>query len=212
MNNFIKKTKYALIEENPIFVFFLALCPTLATTTSVSNALGMGISVLLVLTLSNLFISSIRNLVPTSIRIPIYITIIASLVTVIEMFINTFLPTLYDALGIFLPLIVVNCIILGRAEAFASKNKIIPSIIDGITMGLSFTIALVVIATFREVLGTARISLFGITLYSEAHAIPIMTQGAGAFFTLGILAWGFNEYKAKYDKAQKVKKEVIENE
>lgn len=203
MKNFLEKLKQALIFENPTFVSFLALCPTLGTTNSLSNALGMGISVVFVLTLSNVSISLIRKLIPNEIRIPVYISIIATLVTVVEMLINAFVPALYSTLGIFLPLIVVNCIILGRAESFASKNTVKNSLVDGLTMGIAFALTLVVIALTREILATGKIEMFNLTFIDSAFMPSIFTQGAGAFFALGFLAWGFNEAMVAYKKRGK---------
>lgn len=200
MKKFLKMLKQAVIFENPTFVSFLALCPTLGTTNSLSNAIGMGISVIFVLTLSNMTISMIRKLIPSEVRIPVYISIIASLVTVIEMLIQTFVPSLYNTLGIFLPLIVVNCIILGRAESFASENKVVDSIFDGLTMGIAFTLSLSVIAIVREVLATGKIAMFNLSFIDSMFMPSIFTQGAGAFFALGLLAWIFNEVMAAYRK------------
>lgn len=203
MKKFLELLKQAIVFENPIFVSFLALCPTLGTTNSLSNALGMGLSVIFVLSLSNVAISLIRKLIPSEIRIPVYISIIATLVTVIEMLINTFLPSLYNTLGIFLPLIVVNCIILGRAESFASKNKVGASFLDGLTMGIAFALSLTVIALTREILATGKIGMLNLSFIDSAYMPSIFTQGAGAFFALGILAWGFNEIMLAYKKRGK---------
>lgn len=205
MKKFFKMLKQAVIFENPTFVSFLALCPTLGTTNSLSNALGMGISVIFVLSLSNVSISLIRKLVPSEVRIPVYISIIASLVTVIEMLIHTFVPTLYDTLGIFLPLIVVNCIILGRAESYASQNNVSDSFKDGLTMGIAFTLSLSVIAITREILATGKIAMFNFSIIDATFMPSIFNQGAGAFFALGLLSWIFNELMKSYNKKQKSK-------
>lgn len=205
MKKFFKMLKQAVIFENPTFVSFLALCPTLGTTNSLSNALGMGISVIFVLSLSNVSISLIRKLVPNEVRIPVYISVIATLVTIIEMIIHTFVPSLYDTLGIFLPLIVVNCIILGRAEAFASQNNVSDSFKDGLTMGIAFTLSLSVIAITREVLATGKIAMFNLSFIDSMFMPSIFNQGAGAFFALGMLAWIFNELMKSYNKKQKSK-------
>lgn len=207
---FKRMLKTAMITENPTFVSFLALCPTLGVTTRVGGAVGMGISVIIVLTASNVLVSMIRKLVPYNVRIPVYITIIATLVTVIELLLETFIPSIYSALGIFLPLIVVNCIILGRAESYASKNKVSDSFIDGLTMGIAFTASLVVIAFIREFFGTGSIQMLNVDIFPPNQAINIFQTGAGAFFTVALLAWLFNLYKMDYDKKLKQKKKTRE--
>ncbi|GAB6169931.1 electron transport complex subunit E [Clostridium carnis] len=184
MNKLIERLKNGIITENPIFVQVLAMCPTLAVTTNAKNALGMGLASTVVLIFSNMIISAIRKIVPEKIRIPAYIVVIASFVTVVDMLMQGYVPSLYNSLGIFIPLIVVNCIILGRAEAYASKNPVIPSIFDAIGMGLGFTIALLSIGTFREVLGAGQ--LLGFQILPETFKpISIMILAPGAFFTLG---------------------------
>ena len=173
-----------LYKENPVFRLALGLCPTLAVTSSVENGVGMGVAATLVLVSSNFIISLVRNLVPKKIRIPIYIVVIATFVTIIEMLMQAYSPELYKALGIFVPLIVVNCIILGRAEAFASKNGVIYSVIDGIGMGIGFTLSLVVISSIRELLGNG--SFYGIPILPESYKpVIIMIMAPGAFLTLG---------------------------
>ena len=175
-----------IFRENPTFVMMLGMCPTLAVTTSVNNAVGMGLAVIAVLTASNLVVSLLRKIIPDAIRIPSFIVIIATFVTAIEMLMHAYVPDLYRALGIFLPLIVVNCIILGRAEAFASKNRPFPSILDALGMGLGFTIGLSVLATVREVLGAG--SFMGIPLFGASfEPALIMILPPGAFLALGIL-------------------------
>lgn len=206
MNEIKRRLTLAIIDENPVFVSFLALCPTLGTTTSLSNAIGMGVSVIFVLTLSNMAVSAIRKVIPSNIRIPVYITIIATLVTVVQMFMEAFLPGLYGTLGIFLPLIVVNCIILGRAESYASKNTIKDSALDGIYTGIGFTSALMALGFFRELLATGSISMLGLELWQSSDAIAIMNQGAGAFLSLGILAWWYNENQATRAKKKKAQR------
>ena len=175
-----------LFKENPTFVLFLGMCPTLAVTTGVTNAIGMGLSTMAVLVCSNLVISLLRNFIPDKIRIASYVVIIAGFVTVVEMLLKAYLPALSQSLGIYIPLIVVNCIILGRAEAFASKNGLLPSIFDGIGMGLGFTGALTMIAAVREILGAGTFA--GIPLFGESfQPVSIMILPPGAFLTLGIL-------------------------
>lgn len=196
MNRIVERLKNGLLTENPIFVQVLAMCPTLAVTTSVENALGMGIAATVVLIFSNAMISALRKFIPDKIRIPAYIVVIASFVTMIDMLIQGYLPSLYASLGIFIPLIVVNCVILGRAEAYASKNPIIPSIFDGIGMGLGFTLGLFLIASFREILGAGK--FLGIRVLPEAFKpASIMILAPGAFFTLGSLVIILNYVKIK---------------
>ena len=210
MKNLKERFRISLIDENPTFVSFLALCPTLGTTNSLSNAIGMGVSVLIVLVLSNSIIAAIKSYIPHNIRIPVYITIIATLVTIIQMLMETFIPSLYSTLGIFLPLIVVNCIILGRAEAYASKNNVKNSAIDGLTTGFAFLISLCVIGVARELIGTGSIELLNLTLWEPEQAISIFSQGSGAFLMFGLLAWAFNEFKVKYDRKKKAQAKEIE--
>jgi len=175
-----------ILKDNPVFVMMLGMCPTLAVTTSVNNAVGMGLAVIAVLTASNIVVSLLRKIIPDAIRIPSFIVIIATFVTATEMLMHAYVPDLYRALGIFLPLIVVNCIILGRAEAFASKNRPFPSILDALGMGLGFTIGLSVLATVREVLGAG--SFMGIPLFGPSfEPALIMILPPGAFLALGIL-------------------------
>lgn len=182
----IGELKRGIFVENPLFVLVLGMCPSLALTTSVSNALGMGAAFTGVLLCSNLAISLIRKLVPNDIRIPSYIVVIASFVTLCEMIMNAFTPALFDALGIFIPLIVVNCVILGRAEAYAGKNKPLASILDGIVMGIGYTCAITLIAVIREVLGTG--AFMGVDLFGPAfEPVLVMVLPAGAFITMGFL-------------------------
>ena len=183
---FIKTFINGLLTENPTFVLFLGMCPTLAVTTGVVNAIGMGLSTTVVLICSNIVISILRNFIPDKIRIAGYIVIIAGFVTVVQMLLNAYLPSLSSSLGIYIPLIVVNCIILGRAEAFANKNGVVKSAVDGIGMGLGFTCSLTLIAAVREILGAgtfAGISLFG----SSFQPVSVMILPPGAFLTLGCL-------------------------
>lgn len=189
----IKVLKTGIIDENPTFIQLLGMCPTLAVTTSLINAIGMGLSATFVLVCSNLVISLVRKIIPSKIRIASYIVIIATFVSVIEMLLKAYVPSLSAALGLFIPLIVVNCIILARAESFASKNKPIPSAFDGLGMGLGFTLGLSVLGTVREILGAG--SILGIQLYSNPAIMFILPPGA--FLVLGILLGILNVIKAK---------------
>lgn len=178
--------KNGLIEENPTFVQLLGMCPTLAVTTSVSNAVGMGLSATFVLICSNFVISLVRKLIPNKIRIAAYVVIIATFVSVVEMLLNAYIPALSESLGMFIPLIVVNCIILARAESFAAKNSPLPSALDGLAMGLGFTCALTVIGTIREILGNG--TFLGISvLGSSYNPAVIFILPPGAFLVLGVL-------------------------
>ena len=182
MNNFTK----GLFKENPVLVLLLGMCPSLATTTSVTNAIGMGLSATAVLICSNIVISLLRKLIPSKVRIAAYIVIIATFVTIVEMLLKAFLPELAESLGVFIPLIVVNCIILARAEAFASKNNVFQSFLDGAGMGLGFTIALAIIATFREILGAGTWMNFQVMPSSYEPALLFILP-AGGFLSLGII-------------------------
>ena len=187
-----------LFIQNPTFVQFLGMCPTLAVTKSVESAIGMGIGVIFVLVLSNIFISAIRNIVPREVRIPIYIVIIASLVTMLEMLMKAFVPDLAVSLGTFLSLIVVNCLILGRAEAFASKNGPVKSAADGLGMALGFMGGIVLIAIFRELLGAGSITIWGnigIDLIPKNYQIGILVQASGAFLVFGVLVAQINKIR-----------------
>ena len=184
MNNF-KVLMNGIIKENPTFVLLLGMCPTLGTTSSAINGMSMGLATMFVLILSNLVISLIKNLIPDMVRIPSFIVVIASFVTLLQMLMQPYLPDIYATLGLFIPLIVVNCIILGRAEAFAAKNGPVASIFDGIGMGLGFTIALTVLGAVREILGTGKI--FGLTLMPEEYGMLVFVLAPGAFIVLGYL-------------------------
>lgn len=180
-----------LVKENPIFRLLLGMCPTLAVTTAAVNGLGMGIAVTAVLAVSNVIISLIRNIIPSKIRIPTYIVVIASLVTVVDMLMNAYVPALHKVLGIFIPLIVVNCIILQRAEAFASQHGPLEALADGLGMGLGFAGALTILGSIREVLGAG--TLFGRTLFGAGfQPMAIMILAPGAFLTLGLLIAALN--------------------
>ncbi|ARC85022.1 electron transport complex, RnfABCDGE type, E subunit [Clostridium argentinense CDC 2741] len=202
MKKLIERLKTGLFTENPVFVQVLAMCPTLAVTSSVENAIGMGLAATAVLIGSNAVISLLRKLIPDKIRIPAFIVVIASFVTLIQFLVQAYLPELYKSLGIFIPLIVVNCIILGRAEAYASKNSVVSSIFDAIGMGLGFTVALTVLACIRELLGAGTIYGFQV-LPSSYEPMGIMQLAPGAFITLGILLAIMNQ--AKISKTNKVK-------
>lgn len=183
-----------IIKENPTFVLLLGMCPTLGTTTSAINGMGMGLATMFVLILSNLAISAVANVIPGKVRIPSYIVIIAAFVTVLQFVMQAFTPGLYETLGLFIPLIVVNCIVLGRAEAFASKNSAFDSALDGLGIGLGFTAALTVLGMVRELLGSA--SVFGLKLI-EGDGILVFVLAPGAFIALGYLLVLFNKFKSK---------------
>ncbi len=174
-----------IIKENPTFVLLLGMCPTLGTTSSALNGMSMGLATAFVLICSNVVISALKNLIPDMVRIPAYIVVIATFVTVVQMCMEAFLPALYASLGLFIPLIVVNCIVLGRAEAFAAKNGIWPSALDGLGMGLGFTMALTLLGAMRELLGTGK--FFGLTLMPETYGSLIFVLAPGAFIALGYL-------------------------
>ena len=184
-----------ILKNNPVFVLVLGMCPTLGTTTSASNGMGMGMATMAVLIMSNLVISLIKNLIPDKVRIPAFIVVIASFVTIIQMLMEAFVPALYASLGVFIPLIVVNCIILGRAEAFASKNSPLDSIFDGIGIGLGFTLALTVIGATREILGSG--AIFGISLGITEFMPLVFVLAPGGFLTLGYLMVLFNKLAKK---------------
>ena len=184
-----------IIRENPTFVMLLGMCPTLGVTTSAGNGLGMGLATLFVLILSNSAISLVKNLIPAMVRIPCYIVIIASFVTVVDLLMAAYLPELPAQLGIFIPLIVVNCIILGRAEAFAAKNNAFDSMLDGLGIGLGFTIALTLLGSVRELLGTGKV--FDMTIYPEHYGSLIFVLAPGAFIALGYLIAIVNKLKTK---------------
>jgi Na+-translocating ferredoxin:NAD+ oxidoreductase subunit E len=198
--------KNGVLTNNPTFVQFLGMCPTLAVTSQVNSALGMGVGVVFVLVLSNLSISLIRNYVPSEIRIPVYIVVIAALVTILEMFMNAWTPDLAAELGTFLKLIVVNCIILGRAEAFAQKNGPIASMVDGLAMGLGFTGGLALLAIFREVFGSGSFMGNEISLIANNNfQLSLLTGPAGAFLVFGLLVaqlTKYRQYKADKEASQ----------
>lgn len=198
MNQYLERLHNGIIKENPTFVMMLGMCPTLAVTTSTINGIGMGLSTTIVLMFSNLVISSLRNIIPNRVRIPAFIVIVASLVTIVQLLMEGFVSSLYQALGIYIPLIVVNCIILGRAEAYASKHRAMLSFVDGIGMGIGFTIALSAIGFLRELLGSGTIlsgTAFAFRLIPEEFNISIFVLAPGAFFVLAILTALQNKYK-----------------
>ena len=174
-----------ILRENPVFALVLGMCPTLATTTSAINGMSMGLATTFVLICSNVVISLLKNLIPDKVRIPAFIVVIATFVTMVQLLIQAYVPVVYDKLGLFIPLIVVNCIVLGRAEAFAAKNTVGLSALDGLGMGLGFSLALTLIGALRELLGTG--SLFGMNLYSETYGMLIFVLAPGAFIVLGYL-------------------------
>ena len=194
MNKCIERLYNGIIKENPTFVLMLGMCPTLAVTTTAINGIGMGLSTTAVLVFSNLIISALRKIIPDRVRIPAYIVIVASLVTIVQLLLQAYVPSLYSALGIYIPLIVVNCVILGRAEAFAMKNKPIISAFDGAGMGLGFTFALVCIGAVRELLGAG--SIFGVAIMPASYQpISIFILAPGAFFVLACLTALQNKLK-----------------
>ncbi len=192
MNQWKNFTK-GFIKENPVFVLVLGMCPTLGVTSSAINGLGMGLATTFVLMMSNIVISLVKGVIPDKVRIPSFIVIIAAFVTVVQLLMQAYVPSLYKSLGLFIPLIVVNCIVLGRAEAFASKNKPGSSAIDGLGIGLGFTFALVLLGSIREILGSGK--LFNITLYSENYVTLLFVLAPGAFIVLGYLIAIINRIK-----------------
>ena len=201
MKPYLERIKNGLLTENPVFVLMLGMCPTLAVTTSAINGFGMGVSSLVVLAVSNLVISLLRKIIPDEVRLPAFIVVVASFVTVVELLMEAYIPSLYAALGIYIPLIVVNCIILGRAEAYASKNPPLLSLFDGLGMGLGFTIALVIIGSIRELLGAG--SIFGIALPGNFEPIAFFVRAPGAFLVLAVLVAIMNAVGIK-NRANKV--------
>lgn len=200
MNKCIERIVNGIVKENPTFVMLIGMCPTLAVTTSAINGIGMGLSTTLVLVFSNLLISLLRKIIPDSARVPVFIVVVASLVTIVQFLLQGYVPSLYASLGIYIPLIVVNCIILGRAEAYASKNPPIPSLFDGIGMGLGFTLSITCIGAVRELLGAGQ--LFGQQILPLAadgkmgyEPITIFILAPGAFFVLAMLAALQNKFK-----------------
>ena len=203
MNKYTERLYNGIIKENPTFVLMLGMCPTLAVTSSAINGLGMGLSTTVVLVLSNLLISAFRKVIPNGVRMPAFIVIVASLVTIVEFMMKAYLQSLSAALGVYIPLIVVNCIILGRAESYASKNPVLPSIFDGIGMGLGFTVGLTCIGLVRELLGAGQI--FGVQVLSLNWFTPItiFIMAPGAFLVLAFLVAGMNIIRKKMEEKGK---------
>ena len=195
-NNKLMIILRGIIMENPVLILVLGTCPTLATTTSVISAFSMGIAATIVLICSNVVISALRKIIPDSVRIPCYLVIIAAFVTAVQMLLQAFLPAIYDMLGVYLALIVVNCIILGRAEMYANKNTVLDSALDGVGMGLGFLVALILIATLREVFGNATFA--GIEIpFLASYKIPVLTQAPGGFLVYGIVIAVMNKLTEK---------------
>ena len=206
MNKNVERLYNGIIKENPTFVLMLGMCPTLAVTSSAINGLGMGLSTTVVLVLSNLLISAFRKAIPNGVRMPAYIVIVASLVTVVQFMMQAYTPSLSDSLGVYIPLIVVNCIILGRAEAYAGKHGPIPSLFDGIGMGLGFTVGLTLIGMFRELIGAG--TLFGIQVMPSAYEpVNIFIMAPGAFLVLAMLVAVQNRIKRQ--KSEKTGKPAV---
>jgi electron transport complex protein RnfE len=203
MQRFVKELLKGIWKENPIFRLVLGMCPTLAVTTSLENSLGMGLAASFVLICSNAVISSIRNLIPPKVRIPCFIVVIATFVTIVDLVMNGFAPSLHKSLGLFIPLIVVNCIILGRAEGFASKHPVLLSVADGIGMGVGFTLGLAALGICREVLGAGTVTVWGNLKWQVSTVDPIilMILAPGGFIALGLLLGWMNDIQARIARA-----------
>ena len=195
MSNAMKTLTNGILKENPTFALVLGMCPTLATTTSAVNGMSMGLATLFVLVCSNVVISLLKNVIPDKVRIPAFIVVIATFVTMVQLVMQAYLPGIYDVLGLFIPLIVVNCIVLGRAEAFAAKNSVGLSALDGLGMGLGFTLSLTVLGVIREFLGAG--TVFGLTIYSSQFAALIFVLAPGAFICLAYLMAAVNKLQKK---------------
>ena len=193
MNKALKTLTNGILRENPTFALVLGMCPTLATTTSAINGMSMGLATTAVLICSNIVISLLKNLIPDKVRIPAFIVVIASFVTMVQLLVQAYLPAIYDALGLFIPLIVVNCIVLGRAEAFAAKNNVGLSALDGIGMGIGFTLALTILGAIRELLGTGKI--FDFAIFSENYGMLVFVLAPGAFIALAYVMALVNKLK-----------------
>lgn len=209
MNKCTERLYNGIIKENPTFVQMLGMCPTLAVTTSLINGVGMGLTTTVVLTLSNLMIAALRKMIPDKVRVPSFIVIVASFVTIVQFMLQAYLPSLNDSLGIYIPLIVVNCIILGRAESYASKNPVLPSFFDGLGMGLGFTVGLSFLGAFRELLGSGCIA--GFRLIPDGYQVTIFVLAPGAFFVLACLVAIQNKVKMKKGKKLSNKSECAGN-
>ncbi len=202
MNSAGERLYNGIIKENPTFVMMLGMCPTLAVTTSAINGLGMGLTTMVILAMSNLIISMLRKVIPDDVRVPAFIVIVASFVTIVQFLLQAYIPTLNESLGLYIPLIVVNCIILGRAEAYASKNPMIPSLFDGIGMGLGFTVGLTSIGLVRELIGAGKI--FGVAVLPASYEpVSIFVMAPGAFFVLAFLTGVQNKVKLNLAKKGK---------
>ena len=197
MNKPMKTLTNGLLRENPTFGLVLGMCPTLATTTSAINGMSMGLATLFVLVCSNVVISLLRNLIPDKVHIPAYIVVIASFVTMVQLLMQAYVPAIYETLGLFIPLIVVNCIVLGRAEAFAAKNNVGLSALDGLGMGLGFTLSLTVLGAIRELLGSGM--CFGMPVFPEQYGMLIFVLAPGAFIALAYLMAGVNKLRKRMD-------------
>ncbi|MGM9806063.1 MAG: electron transport complex subunit RsxE [Candidatus Aphodosoma sp.] len=193
--NYFKTFTNGLLKENPVFVLMLGMCPTLGTTTSALNGMSMGLATTFVLLCSNVVISLLKNLIPDKVHIPAYIVIIAAFVTIVQMAMEAYLPALYSSLGLFIPLIVVNCIVLGRAESFAAKNNAMASLMDGLGIGLGFTVGLTILGTVREFIGTG--AVFSLRVFPENYGMLIFVLAPGAFIALGYLIAVINSFKTK---------------
>ena len=208
MNKAAERLYNGLVKENPTFVLMLGMCPTLAVTTLAVNGIGMGLTTTVILALSNVMISALRKVIPDGVRMPAYIVIVASFVTIVQFLLQAYLPDLYDSLGIYIPLIVVNCIILGRAEAYASKNPVMPSFFDGLGMGLGFTVGLTAIGIVRELIGSGKI--FGFQVMPSAYEpVTIFILAPGAFLVLTLLVALQNRVKRSLEKKGIDRKSVV---
>ena len=192
-NSGLKTMLNGIIKENPVFVLLLGMCPTLGTTSSALNGMGMGLATAFVLVSSNVAVSLLKNIIPDKVRIPAFVVVIATFVTLVEMLMQAYVPALYESLGLFIPLIVVNCILLGRAEAFAAKNSVGKSFFDGLGMGLGFTLSLTILGSVREVLGTGKV--FNTTIFPENYGMLLFVLAPGAFIALAYLIAIFNKLK-----------------
>ena len=210
MSGPVERLYNGIIKENPTFVLMLGMCPTLAITTSATNGIGMGLTTTVILAASNMMISALRKIIPDTVRMPAYIVVVASFVTIVQLLLQGFIPSLYDSLGLYIPLIVVNCIILGRAESYASKNPVLPSIFDGLGMGLGFTVALIAIGLVREIIGAGQAFGYQILPLADEAAgtggyvpVTVFILAPGAFLVLAVLAAIQNKVKINMEKKGK---------